>query len=109
MQSLSGDFIDPLRCYISDYLLFFFPSDPHCTVAGGWGELHAPGLQIQQTGTKHYIILSGGGGGSSSMSRARTNQNLLSPLLNYASSALLTPGGAGGGIYSADSTAGARV
>lgn len=60
-------------------------------MARGGEDLHAPGLQIQQTRTKNYIILSSGGG-SRSTSRVCTNQNLLSTLLNYPFPALSTPG-----------------
>lgn len=42
------------------------PPLPSIALWQGVGEkLHAPGLQIQQTRTKHYIILSCGGGSSS--------------------------------------------
>lgn len=87
-----------LHLRLSFFFSFLQPPPPVALwqgVGGGGGVLHAPGLQIQPTRTKHYIILSSSGGGGGT-SRACTNQNLLSPLFNYASPAPLLPGGAGG-------------
>lgn len=69
LRNLSGDFIDPLRCYISDYLVFSFPQPPIALWLRGGEDLHAPGLQIQQTRTKNYIIVSSGGSSSRRTSR----------------------------------------
>lgn len=68
--NLSGDFIDPLRCYISDYLFFFLSFSPPLHCGKGWGgftctrpsnpadenkELHNPQQRWRQQ--KHLLSL----------------------------------------------------